>query len=67
MIRLQRLTHSSQMNALLPTIWRGTPGAACGAPVTISPTSPRDLPQKEQRYFRALVFAIIFQQVTGNK
>src|ERR687883_1903582 len=49
MILLQRFTHAAQMNALFPTIWRGTPGAACGAPATICPTSPCDLPQNEQR------------------
>jgi hypothetical protein len=59
MIRLQRFTHSSQMKELLPTIRRGTPRDACGAPATICPTSPCDLPQNEQRYLRAFIFAII--------
>jgi hypothetical protein len=47
------------MNALFPIIWRGTPGAACGAPATIDATSPFDLPQNEQRNPRAFIFAII--------
>jgi hypothetical protein len=60
MILLQRFTHTAQMKALFPTIWRGTPGAACGAPATICPTSLCDLPQNEQRNVRAFILAIIF-------
>jgi hypothetical protein len=67
MILLQRFTHSSQMKALLPTIRRGTPRDACGAPATICPTSPCDLPQNEQRYLRAFIFAIILKAVTSNE
>jgi len=59
MILLQRLTHSLQMNALFPTIRLGTPREACGAPATICPTSPCDLPQNEQRNVCAFTFATI--------
>jgi hypothetical protein len=65
MIRLQRFTHSSQMKALFPTIRRGTPREGCGAPATIRPTSPCDLPQNEQRYLRAFIFAIIAETSDG--
>jgi hypothetical protein len=48
------------MNALLPTMRRGTPAVACGAPAIIDETSPLDLPQNEQQNPRAFIFAIIF-------
>src|SRR6185295_7492939 len=51
--------HSLQMNALLPIIRLGTPGARCGVPVMIFATSPLDRPQKEQLNPRAFIFAII--------
>jgi hypothetical protein len=56
---LQRRTHSLQMKTLLPTIRRGTPREACGAPATILSTSPLDLPQNEQRPLPVFTLAII--------
>jgi hypothetical protein len=47
------------MNALLPIIRLGTPGARCGVPVMMFATSPFDRPQKEQLNPRAFIFAII--------
>jgi hypothetical protein len=59
MMFLQRSTHSLQMKALLPTIWRGTPREAGGAPATISLTSLSDLSQNEQRFLRPFTLASI--------
>jgi hypothetical protein len=59
--------HSLQMNALLPIILLGTPGARCGVPVMMFATSPLDRPQKEQLNPRAFILAIIDGSSGGER